>query len=137
MVRNSLEFLKLYTRLAAYSFLTWYLMFLSIFVYFCQFVESFNSYLFEDTMQHSANRHYSDWWNSTGFRYFWKNWNVQTHLFLKEYVYLPLVCKNPKYRKASKHIANAFTFIVSAFFHELVFCCFTKRWDWYFFTAIT
>jgi sterol O-acyltransferase len=59
---------------------------------------------------------YEDWWNSTTFDEFARDWNRPVHHFLLCHVYLPLrrTCGLPKSQ------ATLITFTISALFHELV-----------------
>lgn len=55
---------------------------------------------------------YRDWWNSTNFASFYRNWNVVVHDWLYEYIYLDL---RPIY---SKKVAALAVFAVSSVVHE-------------------
>ncbi|RKP23982.1 MBOAT, membrane-bound O-acyltransferase family-domain-containing protein [Syncephalis pseudoplumigaleata] len=58
---------------------------------------------------------YDDWWNSTTFEEFARNWNKPVHHFLLRHVYVPL------YRDCglSRYHASLLTFLISSIFHEL------------------
>ncbi|RKP05066.1 MBOAT, membrane-bound O-acyltransferase family-domain-containing protein, partial [Thamnocephalis sphaerospora] len=58
---------------------------------------------------------YDDWWNSTTFDEFARNWNKPVHHFLLRHVYVPL------YRDCglSRSHASLLTFLISSIFHEL------------------
>lgn len=69
-----------------------------------------------------ADRHfYSDWWNSTDWMEFSREWNVPVYSFLRRHVY----------SAASPHIGKSYatliTFLVSAVGHEIVMACITKK----------
>ena len=94
-----------------------------------------------------ADRHfYSDWWNScdwwacfsavagpcvlTRFRLeFSREWNIPVHHFLRRHVYF---ASKPY---VSRNMATLITFLVSAFGHELVMGCITKKLRGYGFLA--
>ncbi|KAI9596720.1 MBOAT, membrane-bound O-acyltransferase family-domain-containing protein [Syncephalis fuscata] len=57
---------------------------------------------------------YDDWWNSTTFEEFARNWNKPVHHFLLRHVYVPLYrdCNLTRYN------ASMATFLISSIFHE-------------------
>ncbi|EFX01552.1 sterol O-acyltransferase [Grosmannia clavigera kw1407] len=69
-----------------------------------------------------ADRHfYSDWWNSTDWMEFSREWNIPVYSFLRRHVY-----------SASRpHIGRTFatiiTFLISAIGHEIVLACITRK----------
>lgn len=64
-----------------------------------------------------ADRHfYSDWWNSTGWDEFSRKWNQPVHKFLFRHCYLRMISKY----NFSKEAAGWFTFLFSAFLHEIL-----------------
>ncbi|KAF4121851.1 sterol O-acyltransferase [Geosmithia morbida] len=69
-----------------------------------------------------ADRHfYADWWNSTDWMEFSREWNVPVYSFLRRHVYSasrPLV---------GKQTATVITFLISAVGHEIVMACITKK----------
>ncbi|KFH41980.1 sterol O-acyltransferase-like protein [Hapsidospora chrysogenum ATCC 11550] len=69
-----------------------------------------------------ADRHfYSDWWNSTDWMEFSREWNVPVYSFLRRHVYSasrPHIGKSP---------ATVITFLISAVGHEIVMACITKK----------
>jgi sterol O-acyltransferase len=69
-----------------------------------------------------GDRHfYSDWWNSTDWMEFSREWNVPVYSFLRRHVYSvsrPLI---------GKHYATVITFLTSALGHEIVMACITKK----------
>lgn len=69
-----------------------------------------------------GDRHfYSDWWNSTDWMEFSREWNVPVYSFLRRHVY----------SAASPHIGRSYatliTFLISAIGHEIVMACITKK----------
>merc|ERR1711939_769721 len=78
-----------------------------------------------------ADRHfYSDWWNSTDWLEFSREWNIPVYHFLRRHVYFSL--RN----YTSNSIAMAVTFLVSAVGHELIMGCITKKLRGYGFVAM-
>ncbi|KAI3530479.1 MBOAT family protein [Colletotrichum filicis] len=71
---------------------------------------------------HFADRHfYSDWWNSTDWMEFSREWNIPVYSFLRRHVYSasrPYVGRLP---------ATVITFLISAIGHEIVMACITKK----------
>ncbi|KAI9874094.1 MAG: hypothetical protein M1830_010194 [Pleopsidium flavum] len=77
-----------------------------------------------------ADRHfYSDWWNSCDWLEFSREWNIPVHHFLRRHVY---GASRPRF---SRPIATLITFLISAFGHELVMGCITKKLRGYGFLA--
>ncbi|CAI4212936.1 unnamed protein product [Parascedosporium putredinis] len=69
-----------------------------------------------------ADRHfYSDWWNSTDWMEFSREWNVPVHSFLRRHVY------SASRAHMGKPLATAITFLISAVGHEIVMACITKK----------
>ncbi|KAL2131143.1 hypothetical protein VTI74DRAFT_5473 [Chaetomium olivicolor] len=69
-----------------------------------------------------ADRHfYSDWWNSTDWMEFSREWNVPVYSFLRRHVYS---ASRPHIGKAN---ATVITFLISAVGHEIVMACITKK----------
>jgi sterol O-acyltransferase len=78
-----------------------------------------------------ADRHfYSDWWNSTDWLEFSREWNIPVYHFLRRHVYFA----TRQYTNNS--IAMAMTFLVSALGHELIMGCITKKLRGYGFVAM-
>ena len=78
-----------------------------------------------------ADRHfYSDWWNSSDWLEFSREWNVPVYHFLRRHVYFA--------SKAyfSNTIAMTITFLISAGGHELIMGCITKKLRGYGFVAM-
>lgn len=71
---------------------------------------------------HFADCHfYSDWWNSTDWMEFSREWNVPVYSFLRRHVY---GATRPHIGKAN---ATVITFLISAVGHEIVMACITKK----------
>lgn len=71
---------------------------------------------------HFADRHfYSDWWNSTDWMEFSREWNIPVYSFLRRHVYST---SRPHIGKAN---ATVITFLISAIGHEIVMGCITKK----------
>ncbi|ODA78990.1 hypothetical protein RJ55_04580 [Drechmeria coniospora] len=69
-----------------------------------------------------ADRHfYADWWNSTDWMEFSREWNVPVHSFLRRHVY---GASKPHTGKTG---ATFITFFISAVGHEIVMACITKK----------
>jgi sterol O-acyltransferase len=66
------------------------------------------------TIRFADRSFYDDWWNSTTFEEFARDWNKPVHHFLLRHVYVPL------YRDCglSRQRASFITFLVSSIFHE-------------------
>lgn len=69
-----------------------------------------------------ADRHfYSDWWNSTDWMEFSREWNIPVYSFLRRHVY------SASRPHIGRSLATVITFLVSAFGHEIVMACITKK----------
>ncbi|KAI0847220.1 MBOAT, membrane-bound O-acyltransferase family-domain-containing protein [Daldinia vernicosa] len=69
-----------------------------------------------------ADRHfYSDWWNSTDWMEFSREWNVPVYSFLRRHVY---ATSKPTIGRSN---ATVITFLISAIGHEIVMACITKK----------
>ncbi|KAM3508897.1 hypothetical protein MY11210_006540 [Beauveria gryllotalpidicola] len=66
-------------------------------------------------------RFYADWWNSTDWMEFSREWNVPVHAFLRRHVY------SASRPLAGRRGATAITFFISAMAHEIVMACITKK----------
>ncbi|RMZ77771.1 hypothetical protein DV737_g4186, partial [Chaetothyriales sp. CBS 132003] len=78
-----------------------------------------------------ADRHfYSDWWNSSDWLEFSREWNIPVYHFLRRHVYF----SSKTY--FSNPIAMAITFLVSSLGHELIMGCITKKLRGYGFVAM-
>lgn len=60
---------------------------------------------------------YEDWWTSTSYRTYYKEWNVVVHDWLYIYVYKDIyeILTN-----RNRFVATSFVFLLSAFFHEYI-----------------
>ena len=82
-------------------------------------------------MTRFADRHfYSDWWNSSDWLEFSREWNIPVHHFLRRHVYF----SSRAY--FGNGVALFITFLVSAFGHELIMGCITKKLRGYGFVAM-
>ncbi|KAM7201879.1 hypothetical protein V8F33_003155 [Rhypophila sp. PSN 637] len=71
---------------------------------------------------HFADRHfYSDWWNSTDWMEFSREWNIPVYSFLRRHVY------SASRPHIGKSYATVITFLISAIGHEIVMACITKK----------
>lgn len=81
-------------------------------------------------MTRFGDRHfYSDWWNSTDWLQFSREWNIPVHHFFRRHVY------SASRPHIGKHWATFITFFISAIGHEIVMACITKKMRGYGFLA--
>ncbi|KAL8300207.1 hypothetical protein RB593_009859 [Gaeumannomyces tritici] len=66
-------------------------------------------------------RFYADWWNSTDWMEFSREWNVPVYAFLRRHVY------SASRPHIGKPLATLITFLISAAGHEIVMACITKK----------
>lgn len=66
-------------------------------------------------------RFYADWWNSTDWMEFSREWNVPVYAFLRRHVY------SASRPHIGKPFATLITFLISAVGHEIVMACITKK----------
>lgn len=85
---------------------------------------------FAELTRFADRRFYSDWWNSCDWLEFSREWNIPVHHFLRRHVYF----STKSYFSSS--VAMLVTFLVSAFAHELVMGCITKKLRGYGFLAM-
>ncbi|CAG8959194.1 hypothetical protein HYFRA_00012551 [Hymenoscyphus fraxineus] len=77
-----------------------------------------------------ADRHfYSDWWNSTDWLEFSREWNIPVHHFFRRHVY------SASRPHIGRPMATFITFLISAIGHEIVMACITKKLRGYGFAA--
>lgn len=77
-----------------------------------------------------ADRHfYSDWWNSTDWLEFSREWNIPVHHFFRRHVY------SASRPHIGRPMATLITFLISAIGHEIVMGCITKKVRGYGFLA--
>ena len=78
-----------------------------------------------------ADRHfYSDWWNSSDWLEFSREWNIPVYHFLRRHVFF----SSRTY--FSTPVAMTITFLVSSLGHELIMGCITKKLRGYGFFAM-
>jgi len=93
--------------------ITFLLVFLTIFEYVL------NSFAI---ITYFSDRHfYSDWWNSTDWLEFSREWNIPVHHFFRRHVY------SASRPHIGKNWATVVTFLISAVGHELVMAAITKK----------
>ncbi|KAI9664036.1 MAG: hypothetical protein M1821_007527 [Bathelium mastoideum] len=73
---------------------------------------------------------YADWWNSTDWLEFSREWNIPVHHFFRRHVY------SASRANLSRPVATVITFLISALAHELVMICITKKFRGYGFVAM-
>jgi sterol O-acyltransferase len=66
---------------------------------------------------------YADWWNSTSWDQYARDWNRPVHNFLLRHVYHSSISS----LRVSKQVATLITFMLSALVHELVMWCLFKK----------
>ncbi|UKZ69876.1 uncharacterized protein TrAtP1_010879 [Trichoderma atroviride] len=93
--------------------LTFLLVFLVIFEYVLG--------AFAEITRFADHYFYADWWNSTDWMEFSREWNVPVYSFLRRHVYS---ASRPHTGKA---FATFITFLISAVGHEIVMACITKK----------
>lgn len=98
------------------------LVFLVIFEYICG--------AFAEITRFADRQFYADWWNSTDWLEFSREWNIPVHNFFRRHVY------SASRASMSRPIATGVTFFVSALAHELVMGCITKKLRGYGFFAM-
>jgi sterol O-acyltransferase len=74
-------------------------------------------------------RFYSDWWNSTDWLEFSREWNIPVHHFFRRHVY------SASRPHIGREMATLITFMISAIGHEIVMACITKKIRGYGFLA--
>lgn len=74
-------------------------------------------------------RFYSDWWNSTDWLEFSREWNIPVHHFFRRHVY------SASRPHIGRPMATLITFLISAIGHEIVMACITKKIRGYGFLA--
>ncbi|KAK0636258.1 MBOAT, membrane-bound O-acyltransferase family-domain-containing protein [Bombardia bombarda] len=114
---TSLEVLLILAETISWLLFPFMLTFLLVFLVIFEYVLGAFS-----EMTHFADRHfYSDWWNSTDWMEFSREWNVPVYSFLRRHVYS---ASRPHIGKAN---ATVITFLISAVGHEIVMACITKK----------
>ncbi|CDZ96511.1 sterol o-acyltransferase [Phaffia rhodozyma] len=71
----------------------------------------------------SDREFYQDWWNSTSWDQFARQWNKPVHTFLLRHVYFSSLSTG----KVSRNQATLLTFLLSALCHELVMAVVSKK----------
>ncbi|KAF1350971.1 sterol O-acyltransferase 1 [Delphinella strobiligena] len=73
---------------------------------------------------------YSDWWNSSDWLEFSREWNIPVHHFFRRHVY------SASLNTMSRPVATIITFLISSLAHELVMGCITRKFRGYGFVAM-
>jgi len=94
-------------KLSIPSLTVWLLFFYSFFHLYLNIVS--------ELLRFGDRRFYHDWWNSTTIAEYWRKWNLPVHVWLVRHVYFPM-----RRRRISRIYANAFIFLMSALFHEIL-----------------
>ncbi|KAM3418897.1 O-acyltransferase [Cercospora zeina] len=77
---------------------------------------------FAELTRFGDRQFYSDWWNSTSWIEFSREWNKPVHHFFHRHVYLASRSVN-----ISKPVATVLTFLISGLAHELIMGCITRK----------
>ena len=85
---------------------------------------------FAEITRFADRQFYHDWWNSTDWLEFSREWNIPVHHFFRRHVY------GASRPHLSRPTATAITFLISALAHELVMGCITKKFRGYGFLAM-
>jgi sterol O-acyltransferase len=83
---------------------------------------------FAELTRFADHRFYSDWWNSTDWLEFSREWNIPVHHFFRRHVYSASL-------RLGRPTATLITFLISAIGHEIVMACITKKIRGYGFLA--
>lgn len=83
---------------------------------------------FAELTRFADRRFYSDWWNSTDWLEFSREWNIPVHHFFRRHVYSASL-------SLGRPMATLITFLISAIGHEIVMACITKKIRGYGFLA--
>lgn len=84
---------------------------------------------FAEMTRFADRRFYSDWWNSTDWLEFSREWNIPVHHFFLRHVY------SASRPHIGRPLAMLITFLISAIAHEIVMACITKKIRGYGFMA--
>ncbi|RDL41116.1 O-acyltransferase [Venustampulla echinocandica] len=84
---------------------------------------------FAEITRFADRRFYSDWWNSTDWLEFSREWNIPVHHFFRRHVY------SASRPHIGRPMATLITFLISAIGHEIVMACITKKIRGYGFLA--
>lgn len=84
---------------------------------------------FAEITRFADRRFYSDWWNSTDWLEFSREWNIPVHHFFLRHVY------SASRPHIGRPMATLITFLISAIGHEIVMACITKKIRGYGFLA--
>jgi len=119
---GALIFAETVSRLLFPFMITFLLVFLVIFEYLCG--------AFAEITRFADRQFYSDWWNSSDWLEFSREWNMPVHHFIRRHVY------SASRGRMSRPIATVITFVISALAHELIMGCITRKFRGYGFVAM-
>ncbi|RFU28068.1 hypothetical protein B7463_g8278, partial [Scytalidium lignicola] len=84
---------------------------------------------FAEITRFSDRHFYDDWWNSTDWLEFSREWNIPVHHFFRRHVY------SASRPHIGRPMATLITFLISAIGHEIIMACITKKIRGYGFLA--
>ncbi|EME48887.1 hypothetical protein DOTSEDRAFT_67824 [Dothistroma septosporum NZE10] len=116
-IDGALMFAEAVSRLLFPFMITFLLVFMVIFEYVLG--------AFAEITQFADRQFYDDWWNSTDWMEFSREWNIPVHHFFRRHVY------SASRGIMSKPAATALTFLISALAHELIMGCITRKFRGY------
>lgn len=114
---NALEFLLVLAETTSWLLFPFMLTFLLVFLVIFEYVLG----AFAEITRFADRHFYSDWWNSTDWMEFSREWNVPVYSFLRRHVY------SASRPHIGRSYATLITFLVSAIGHEIVMACITKK----------
>ncbi|KAF2114473.1 MBOAT, membrane-bound O-acyltransferase family-domain-containing protein [Lophiotrema nucula] len=85
---------------------------------------------FAEITRFADRQFYADWWNSSDWLEFSREWNKPVHHFFRRHVY------SASKTHVSRPVATVITFFISALAHELVLGCITRKFRGYGFFAM-
>lgn len=119
---GALIFAETVSKLLFPFMITFLLVFLVIFEYLCN--------AFAEITCFADRQFYTDWWNSSDWLEFSREWNIPVHQFLNRHVY------SASRTTLSRPVATVITFLISSLAHELVMGCITRKFRGYGFVAM-
>ncbi|PNS16397.1 hypothetical protein CAC42_131 [Sphaceloma murrayae] len=119
---GALIFAETVSRMLWPFMLIFLLVFLVIFEYLCG--------AFAEITMFADRQFYSDWWNSSTWLEFSREWNIPVHNFFRRHVY------SASRTTMSRPVATFITFLISSLAHELVMGCITRKFRGYGFVAM-
>lgn len=116
-IDGALMFAEAVSRLLFPFMITFLLVFMVIFEYVLG--------AFAEITRFADRQFYDDWWNSTDWMEFSREWNIPVHHFFRRHVY------SASRGIMSKPAATGLTFLISAIAHELIMGCITRKFRGY------